>query len=89
VKVVVEMSLQGDNGIGMGSTKTHETVDLSIEEWTGGNRVSSEEYILVKDADTQEHLFKIRMGSRKQVYIEMNNGSILTVRDSGQEPEGE
>ena len=84
MKVIVELSLQGDNGIGMGSTKTHETLDLSIEEWTEGNRVSSEEYLLVKENNTQEHLFKVRMSSKKQVYIELNNGSIITVRDKGE-----
>ena len=81
MKVIVEMSLFNTKGLGMQSLDYHAEVNLSLEEWSKGNTQSSEEYIIVKDDDTQEHLFKIRMGSRKQVYIEMNNGSILTVRD--------
>ena len=83
MKVVVELSLIDKDGLGMGSSKTHENLDISIEEWTKGSGSSREEYLLVRDNHTQEHLFNVRIGTEKQVYIELSNGSIITVRDSG------
>ena len=80
MKVIVEMSLFNCNGLGMGSLDHYAVINLSIEEWSKGNTQFSEEYLIVKDNETQEHLFKVRMGSKKQVYLEMNNGDIITIR---------
>ena len=83
MKVVVEMSLSNRKGesIGMGSPKSHAKLELEIEEWVGGNSNFSEEYVIVKDSDG-EHLFKVRMGTKGQVYIDIPGDpiNIITVR---------
>jgi hypothetical protein len=84
MKVIVELSLQGDDGVGMGNPKTHVTQELSIEEWTRGGVSSSEEYLRVRDTLTNEHLFDIRIGGKGQVYMEIPKGDlsndIITIR---------
>ena len=83
MKVVVELSLQGDNGVGMGSKETYVTQELFIEEWIGGNSTLREEYVKVKDR-YGNHLFDIRMGTRGQVYVEVPKdgwkSDIITIR---------
>ncbi len=85
MRVVIELSLSGKgSSVGMGNPKTYVKQDLAIEEWTGGNSVSSEEYMRVSDPVTEENLFDIRIGGRGQVYLELPRGSlgndIITIR---------
>ena len=80
MKVVIELSLQGDEGVGMGNKETYVTQELSIEEWTRGNSVSREDYLRVKDTTNNTHLFELRIGSKGQVYMELPNGDLITIR---------
>jgi len=79
MRVVVELVLQADDGIGLGSDKTYERMELSVQEWSRGNSVSREDYIHIED-ENEEHLFDIRMGNDGRVYLEKPNGDIITIR---------
>ena len=79
MRVMVEMSLNSHDSIGMESNKVRETLELSIEEWVGGNSKFREGYVRVNTIGGK-HLFDIRIGSKKQVYVELPNSDIITVR---------
>ena len=81
MKVVIELSLSGKgSSVGMGNPKTYVKQELSIEEWTRGGASSSEEYMRVKDMLSDEWLFDIRIGGRGQVYMELPNSDLITIR---------
>ena len=79
MRVVVELSLQGDDGVGMGNPKTYVAQELFIEEWVKGNSVSREDYMHVNDRDG-DHLFDVRIGGKGQVYLELPKGDIIIIR---------
>jgi hypothetical protein len=80
MRVVTELTLSGKgSSVGMGNPKTYVTQEIVIEEWVKGNTVSGEDYLHVSDSDG-EHLFDVRMGCHGQVYMELPNGDIITIR---------